>query len=354
LRSSLNTPGHPGRTSASIRGRALAGVVAASAVAMTTLALPGASAAPKPTPAQVQRTVDRLQEEAEQAAEQYNETREELKSISVRLRAATAKSSHQSVEVAKAKVQIGRLAAETYRQGELSALDLMLGDDPEAYLAQAGYLPTLAERQNDAMNRLANGERMLAAAQADIAAQRKRAQAANARISRSRVTVQRKLAQARAQLNLLGGSQRSALRNGQLARVSAGVPDGGSASMCRSKAAKAPNRDARTALTFACNQIGDPYKWAADGPGSWDCSGLTMKAWAAAGVSLPHSSKLQADYGTKVSNSQLQAGDLVFFHSPISHVGLYLGDGLMVHAPQTGDVVRVVALNRTPTAAVRL
>jgi cell wall-associated NlpC family hydrolase len=334
--------------------RAISAVVTASALVVSAVMLPGASAAPRPTVEQVQRNVEKLQAEAEQAAEQYNETREELKSISVRLRAAKTKFSQQKDEVAKAKVQVGRLAAETYRRGEMSTLDLVLGDDPEAYLAQAGFLPSLAERQNGAMNRLSDSQRLLAQAQRDMGVQRTRARAASARIKLLKVTVQRKLTQARAQLSSLQAGQRSALRRNQLSVSRAGVPDGGSATMCRSKAALAPNADARTALTFACNQIGDPYRWAADGPDSWDCSGLTMGAWKSAGVSLPHSSRLQAGYGTRVSNSQLQPGDLIFFHSPISHVGLYLGDGLMVDAPQTGDVVQVVVLKRTPVAAVRL
>jgi cell wall-associated NlpC family hydrolase len=119
-------------------------------------------------------------------------------------------------------------------------------------------------------------------------------------------------------------------------------------------ASKASNSRARAALAFACHQLGDPYAWAADGPNSWDCSGLTMKSWAAGGVSLPHSSQLQAQYGTRVGSSSLQPGDLVFFNSPISHVGIYLGAGLMVHAPHTGDVVRVASLYETPSTAVRL
>jgi cell wall-associated NlpC family hydrolase len=78
-----------------------------------------------------------------------------------------------------------------------------------------------------------------------------------------------------------------------------------------------------------------------------------MEAYASGGVSLPHSSRLQATYGTRVSVSSLAPGDLIFFHSPISHVSIYLGNGLMVHAPHSGAVVEVAELYATPTAAVR-
>ena len=88
--------------------------------------------------------------------------------------------------------------------------------------------------------------------------------------------------------------------------------------------------------------------WAAAGPSAFDCSGLTMWAWAQAGVSLPHSSSMQYGSGSKVSASSLQPGDLVFYGSPIHHVALYVGGGQVIHAPQTGDVVRYASVNMMP------
>ena len=91
-------------------------------------------------------------------------------------------------------------------------------------------------------------------------------------------------------------------------------------------------------------QRGKPYVWAAEGPGSYDCFDLRLYA-AAAGISLPHSSAMQAQMGTQVSRSELQPGDLVFFCSPVSHVGMYVGNGQMVHAPTFGDVVKVASID---------
>jgi cell wall-associated NlpC family hydrolase len=91
-------------------------------------------------------------------------------------------------------------------------------------------------------------------------------------------------------------------------------------------------------------QRGKPYVWAASGPRSFDCSGLTSFAYKAAGVSLPHSSRLQSQLGQPVSRDALQPGDLVFFYSPVSHVGIYIGNGQMVHAPTSGDVVKVAPI----------
>jgi cell wall-associated NlpC family hydrolase len=104
-------------------------------------------------------------------------------------------------------------------------------------------------------------------------------------------------------------------------------------------------KGASVAVAAALSQLGKPYVWGAGGPDSYDCSGLTMWSWAHAGVSLPHQSAEQQGMGTPVDRSQLQPGDLVFFGSPAYHVGMYVGNGMMVHAPTTGDVVKVSPLS---------
>ena len=122
-----------------------------------------------------------------------------------------------------------------------------------------------------------------------------------------------------------------------------------------SSVAGPPSSRAATAVRAAYRQLGAPYDWAADGPQSFDCSGLTAYAWAAAGVSLPHSSQAQYGVGAHVSRGGLAPGDLVFFGSPIHHVGIYVGGGEMIDAPQTGDVVRVQSIDRSDyTGAVRI
>ena len=94
--------------------------------------------------------------------------------------------------------------------------------------------------------------------------------------------------------------------------------------------------------------------WAASGPSSFDCSGLTMYAWGRAGVSLPHSSRMQQGSGQRVSLSALKPGDLVFYGSPVHHVALYVGGGQVIHAPQSGDVVRYASVDMmSPVGATR-
>jgi cell wall-associated NlpC family hydrolase len=100
------------------------------------------------------------------------------------------------------------------------------------------------------------------------------------------------------------------------------------------------------ALKYALKQIGDIYVWAAAGPTRWDCSGLTMRAYQAAGVSLPHSSRVQVRYGKSIAYGSLKPGDLLFFGKPISHVSIYMGGGKMVQAPRPGKKVEVVKLTK--------
>ena len=109
---------------------------------------------------------------------------------------------------------------------------------------------------------------------------------------------------------------------------------------------KGDNSRGSLALKFALKQIGDIYVWAAAGPTRWDCSGLTMRAFQTAGVSLPHSSRVQIKYGKSIAYANVKPGDLLFFGKPISHVSIYMGGGKMVQAPRPGKKVEVVQLTK--------
>jgi cell wall-associated NlpC family hydrolase len=130
-----------------------------------------------------------------------------------------------------------------------------------------------------------------------------------------------------------------------VAQANSGVP---AAPVAVAAPAVAPNAAAQIAVDTALAQVGKPYVWGGAGPNSYDCSGLVQFAYAAAGVSLPHSSSMQSTLGTPVSIADLQPGDLVFFYSPVSHVGMYIGNGQMVHASTSGQPVKVVDLAYMP------
>jgi len=109
----------------------------------------------------------------------------------------------------------------------------------------------------------------------------------------------------------------------------------------------------QTAVSTAMAQLGKPYRWGATGPSAFDCSGLVSYAFAAAGKDVPRTSSAQATAGTAVSRSDLQPGDLVFFYSPVSHVGIYIGDGQIVHASTSGKPVKVDDIDRMPFNSAR-
>jgi cell wall-associated NlpC family hydrolase len=132
-----------------------------------------------------------------------------------------------------------------------------------------------------------------------------------------------------------------------VASANTGDPGGGAAVAAP---AVASNAAAQKAVDTALAQVGDPYVWGGAGPNSFDCSGLTQFAYKAAGVSLPHSSRMQSTIGTPVSLNALKPGDLVFFYSPVSHVAMYIGNGQIVHASTAGKPVKVVDLAYMPGA----
>lgn len=109
-----------------------------------------------------------------------------------------------------------------------------------------------------------------------------------------------------------------------------------------------PGGAAGKVVRFACAQIGKPYVWGAAGPGSYDCSGLTLHAWAQAGIRLPHNAAAQRSTVRSVSRSELRPGDLVFYFGDLHHIGMFVGGDWMVHAPQSGDQVRMAKINSMP------
>jgi cell wall-associated NlpC family hydrolase len=239
---------------------------------------------------------------------------------------------------------LGRVLAETYKQGELEGLALFLSDDPDAALEQSGVVATLGDRRATAVQRLAAEEATLASAKDDLVRQQARISQTTMSLQRLKETVQARLVDAQKQLAQLQARDRAAVE--RLLNV------GDTGITCEQIGVDFSGRVGKV-LRFACDQLGDPYVWAAAGPNSFDCSGLTVRAWQAAGVSLPHNADAQSHYGTRVAPTEaaLRPGDLVFFHSPISHVGIYLGHGLYLHAPHTGTVVKIAKLSLASVVA---
>ena len=183
-------------------------------------------------------------------------------------------------------------------------------------------------------------------ARADADAAAAHATAALAELERQRAEVQARVDAYEADFARLSAAEQAAVTTSVAGPVLA-APD------VDAVVAAAPSGDVGAVLEAALAQVGDPYVRAGSGPDGFDCSGLTAYAYAAAGISLPHSSRAQSRMGTAVPRSELQPGDLVFFYSPISHVGIYVGGGKMVHARTFGMPVAVTSVDMGPFAGAR-
>ncbi|HEX2807682.1 MAG TPA: NlpC/P60 family protein, partial [Kineosporiaceae bacterium] len=316
---------------------------------------------PKVTVEGVRQRVEQLHQQAEVATERYNGAKEQIASLTVRLAAARVKVSDQQKVLNAARAELGRIAADTYKAGDLATLSLFLGDDPDKTVAADGLLISLGDRKADAVRDLLRQRQALAGHMTDVQEQQQRLQKTEQDLQTARLDVQKKLAQASDELGRLTGDQRGQLTAGNnfrdrssLSDLGITVPRSGRAGCDDVPVVTTDPRVAKV-LGYACAQLGDPYAWAGNGPRNFDCSGLTLMAWRQAGVSLPHNAAMQAGYGKRVGKGQLRPGDLVFFRSPIGHVGIYVGDGAMLHAPQTGDVVKIAPMRWNDFAgAVRL
>jgi cell wall-associated NlpC family hydrolase len=206
-------------------------------------------------------------------------------------------------------------------------------------------LQTIAGHQNAILGSAAQANVAAAQAQADAVRSATEAQKQFDDVSAQQADLQSQIAEYQAVYERLSAQEQAAV-------ASASHTDRASrterpeAAPVSSGPIVANSQAAQVAVDTAMAQRGKPYVWAASGPGSFDCSGLVAYAYAAAGIDLPHSSRLQAGMGQPVSRDELQPGDLVAFYSPISHIGIYIGNGQMVHAPSSGDVVKISPIDR--------
>jgi cell wall-associated NlpC family hydrolase len=328
-----------------------AGVLPASLVLLITL-LPATPVAAAPTLAQVQAQVIRLEEEATAAAEGAQEAKVKLASLTRSLAGIQAKAALQAKTVDEISKALGAIAVSQYKSGTLSqSLELLFSSDPSLYLSSAGSLEAITRRKSTQLRKFQTAEQQLNATSLTVSDKLAQVKALEKKLAERSAFAQRKLAQAELLLSKLKREDRERLARLAEERENADQQS----SLQAAKRAVGVSGRAGIALKYALAQIGDRYVFGADGMTTWDCSGLTMRAFQAAGVKLPHSSAAQSRMGKSVPFNQKKPGDLVFFGRPVSHVGIYMGGARMVHAPRSGSRVKVAELNmgRKPLVAVR-
>lgn len=335
---------------------AAAGITAAAAAS---IGLAGVSAAaPSPSISEVQAQVDALNTKVEIAAETYDAAVGKLADARRAEASAAQKVAREQAVLTTLQTQMGVLAAAAYRSGsggDADLLALMTSRNPRAYLDRVSTLDEIARTQSDQLSRVVAARHDLDTAKAEVGQEVAAREAVQRKLAAAKASIQADLARQQALLASLQARERAALvaRLAAAERAAAaatrppatpsiaGAPStGGSASFATASSAPA-NGAAAAAVRLAYAQLGKPYQWGASGPNSYDCSGLTMAAWAAAGVSLPHNAAAQYGSITHVPSSSLRPGDLVFFGSDLHHVGIFVGDGQMIDAPHSGAVVRI-------------
>ncbi|MFF3258504.1 NlpC/P60 family protein [Streptomyces sp. NPDC002932] len=317
--------------------------------AATAAALPGsAHAEPTPTAAQVKAQVDRLYREAEVATEQYNGAKVKAAAAARSIDALRDEAARRTERLNTSREALGSYAAAQYRAGGLDpSLQLALSSDPDQYLQRASYVERAASGRADEVRAVQRQVADVAQLRSEAAGQLAELTARQADLQKHKATVRAKLSQARTLLARLSPAQRAAYDasddggRGGTGHADRSAPRG---------SAQAPNARAAAAVAFAYGALGKPYVWGATGPSSFDCSGLTQAAWRSAGVSLPRTTYTQINAGQRVGRSELAPGDLVFFYSGVSHVGLYIGNGRMIHAPRPGAPVRIAPIDEMPFA----
>lgn len=312
-------------SSSRLRSSALRAAAASAAVVVALALTTGTSyAVPEPSAADTAQQIADLQHELEVVTEQFNEA-----TIAREQKQAEADTANSELGVVQAQVEslteeIGHIAAGVYTGDNMTSFgSFMTSDSPEDFLAKLNTLGAIGDHQNDILEDLTD-------AQTKALTLKETADTALAAAATSEQEAADKKAWIEA---TLPGLQE------QLKSMTVDAGDAVAGTIIATGAAK-------IAVEAALSQRGVDYVWAGETPeGGFDCSGLTKWAYAQAGVGLPHSSGTQSTMGQAIPRDQVQAGDLVFFGSPVHHVGMAINNAQMVHAPQTGDVVKVAPID---------
>lgn len=350
-------------------------VLATAALTSVALLSQTANAAPsadsKPSVEEVEKKVDDLYHQAETATEKYNATREKTAQQRKRVASLLDDVAQRTEKLNTAREELGSFAAAQYRTGAAApdTASLLLADNPQDYFDQTQLMDRLTTRQKAAVDDYVTEQAATTKKRTEASESLRTLTTTQSALKTSKADVQRKLAEARDLLSKLTAEEKARLaaiekkkqeaadrKAAELAQQQAAAEKkaqeaaaqqqtgsgttGSTATSGSSATDSSYTAKADKALAFARAQIGKPYVWGATGPGSYDCSGLTQAAWKAAGVDLPRTTWDQVNAGTTVPLSDIKPGDLVFFYDDISHVGLYIGNGMMIHAPKPGAYVR--------------
>ncbi|MEV0240522.1 NlpC/P60 family protein [Streptomyces sp. NPDC050674] len=359
---------------AGIRTPALATAALTSVALLSQSANATPEADDKPSLEDVEKKVGDLYRQAESATEKYNAAKEKTSKQRKRVDTLLDDVAQRTQKLNEAREELGSFASAQYRTGAAApdTATFLLADTPQDYFDQTQLMDRMTGRQKVAVDDYVTQQSETMKKRQEATESLETLTESQGDLKAAKATVQRKLADARELMSRLTAEEKARLaaierekreeaarKADELARQqaarqtaqdqAAGQREGGSSasgstgsgsSSVTVPADSSYATKADKALAFARAQIGKPYVWGAVGPGSYDCSGLTQAAWKAASVTLPRTTYDQVNAGTTVPLSQAQPGDLVFFYDDVTHVGIYIGNGMMIHAPKPGTYVR--------------
>ena len=308
---------------------------------------PSPAAAAPGTAAEAQKLVEQAAQKLTVIGEQVHAAEDTVRKQRLEAQAAAKTAARAEAALSAFEPQLRAIAHSGYTGKQTRFAAFLTSDSADDLVQQMTTLDMIADHTETVVGRAAAAQRKADAARVAAEAAKAKASAGLAELKKQKAQMQAKVDKYEAAFARLSAQEQAAVTTRVAGRALA-RPSFASLGLD-------PSAATSIAIKTALSKVGAPYAWGATGPNSFDCSGLTSFAYAAAGISLPHSSSGQAGYGTPVARSELKPGDLVFFYSPISHVGLYIGDGKMVHARTHGQPVAVTSVDQAGyNMAVRL
>ncbi|GFJ91869.1 hypothetical protein Prum_055110 [Phytohabitans rumicis] len=281
------------------------------------LTVPATAAQAEPSASELTQQINKSSTELEKVVESYNKLNEQLKDTKAASAALAAKMAPLEQQVAKAGADVGQMAAVAYRTGQVGEASALL-DGSGPLIDRLGMLDQLARDRQEQVAGYTAAQRQYADEKANLDTTEAKQTAQLKELAAGKKKIEADLAKLYEMRQKAYGSATSSSGSytGTIPSVSG---------------------KAGVAVRFAYNAIGTPYVWAADGPDGYDCSGLTLAAWKAAGKTLPHNAAMQWDVVAHIGRGSLQPGDLVFY-SDLGHVAIYVGSGKVIHAPSPARV----------------
>ncbi|BCJ63991.1 C40 family peptidase [Polymorphospora rubra] len=293
------------------------------------LVVPATGAAAEPSVSELTQRINKSSAELEKVVESYNKLNEEIKATKAAKAAVEAKLGPLQEQLAQTEGEVGTIAARAYKSGGLDMVQAVLtAGETGSLVDRLGTLEQLARERQSRVSGFTTTQREYLDEQArlDATLARETAQAKELETGKKKIEADLKKLYEMRERAYGSATNPGSSYSGSIPSVSG---------------------QAGVAVRFAYGAIGKPYVWAAAGPNGYDCSGLTLAAWRAAGKSLPHNAAMQWDRVAKISRSALQPGDLVFY-SNLGHVGIFVGSGKVIHAPTFGESVKISSVDMMP------